>query len=286
MKYECLNPVHLSQGNKEVGYVCRTVPCGKCANCLKRRRLQWIPRLLTEFHHSTDCYFVTLTYDDEHLVFDENGKWCFDKKSVQDYLKRLRYYCAEPFRYYLCAEYGKKSGRPHYHVCFFNFKVKAEFRDYFNLFVNVNPWRFGSVDVHPLTGRLITYSTKYILEYIQRDTTYMKPFILCSKGLGSQVLNDEQRISFIRKTAFSTGRFFYNVRGMNYPLPRYLRNKIFSKLERFKFDFDYRHRSLTTEEAEEMQRNQSFLDKHHITKDFEVYSANHSLFNISKQGKI
>lgn len=45
------------------------VPCGRCPSCLRRKRSEWYSRLKIEHRHSDSCYFITLTYKDEYLIY-------------------------------------------------------------------------------------------------------------------------------------------------------------------------------------------------------------------------
>lgn len=64
----------------------------------------------------TDNSFITLTYDDEHLP--HRGQLVRDH--WQRFAKRLRKkYGPKSARYYMCGEYGKLYGRPHFHAVLF-----------------------------------------------------------------------------------------------------------------------------------------------------------------------
>lgn len=69
-----------------------------------------------------DNCFVTLTYKDEFLRKTPEGLATLHKRDIQLFIKRLRRKHGTGIRYYYCGEYGDKYGRPHYHLCLFNFK--------------------------------------------------------------------------------------------------------------------------------------------------------------------
>lgn len=94
------------------------VPCGQCYMCKKEKARKWSFRCLYEAMEHEENYFLTLTYDDEHLPKDGMLK----KKDLQDFFKRLRHY--SQFRYFACGEYGEKGGRPHYHVLAFGLHLE------------------------------------------------------------------------------------------------------------------------------------------------------------------
>lgn len=96
------------------------VPCGHCELCNKRRRDDWSTRCLCESqNYNHPPHFLTLTYNNKHLPKDG-----VNKHDCQLFLKRLRSQLVrdgyESPRYFLVAEYGSKSGRPHYHALIWN----------------------------------------------------------------------------------------------------------------------------------------------------------------------
>lgn len=76
----------------------KIVPCGKCIGCRVSKAIEWSNRCLCEMQYHEQSYFVTLTYNEEHihrvLSYDENGfpRLCSTlcKDDVQRFLKRLR----------------------------------------------------------------------------------------------------------------------------------------------------------------------------------------------------
>ncbi len=114
------------------------IPCGQCAGCRLDYSRQWATRCMLESSFHEFNWFVTLTYDDEHLPFnecyncDDNGEIVdlfmrptLRKKHVTQFIKNLRRYMEYHYnhtgiRFYACGEYGDKNGRPHYHLILFN----------------------------------------------------------------------------------------------------------------------------------------------------------------------
>ena len=105
------------------------IPCGKCLDCRLRRAREWANRCMMELEYHDSAYFVTLTYDEDHLprsgyVDQSTGEYIASatlrKKDLQDFFKRLRKrYPDNPIRYLACGEYGPKTQRPHYHAIIF-----------------------------------------------------------------------------------------------------------------------------------------------------------------------
>lgn len=133
------------------------IPCGQCAECKLQRSREWANRLMMEKEQFEYCYFLTLTYDDEHIhrtYYDdpETGElltsYTLYKRDAQLWLKRLRkaftceYGAPVPYdadnpdtwrdprrvRYYVCGEYGGKTFRPHMHAILFCPKIPGENR--------------------------------------------------------------------------------------------------------------------------------------------------------------
>lgn len=121
------------------------VPCGTCPDCRFRARRELTYRLVKEYddyylEHDDplreSVLFVTLTYDDDHIVFKKTiepfavrgtGELVLVdaptlvKAHVQKFLKDLRSwldYHADGLkvRFFVAGEYGPKTLRPHYHM--------------------------------------------------------------------------------------------------------------------------------------------------------------------------
>lgn len=98
------------------------VPCGKCVCCTEKKANEWITRAMCESQTSTSIpIFFTLTYND--FCLPHNG---VRKGAMQRFMKRLRInidrYCGfkTNIRYFISAEYGTKTKRPHYHGILWN----------------------------------------------------------------------------------------------------------------------------------------------------------------------
>ena len=81
---------------------------------------QWSFRLREELKDSESAHFLTLTYDDEHIIITGNNEPTLYKRDVQLFLKSLRKLQKQKIKYYFVGEYGGKTDRPHYHAIIFN----------------------------------------------------------------------------------------------------------------------------------------------------------------------
>lgn len=105
------------------------IPCGKCIGCRIEYSRQWANRMMLELEYHDSAYFVTLTYNDDHvpraLFSDLHTGEAFEsltlcKRDVQLFFKRLRKaFPDDKIRFYLAGEYGSNTFRPHYHAIIF-----------------------------------------------------------------------------------------------------------------------------------------------------------------------
>ena len=222
---KCVSPIWL-RGDKDNPP--RVVPCGKCACCISNKRQQWSFRMQVELKHSQNAFFVTLTYDDDHLKVDENKCYSVNKRDVQLWLKRLRKSCYNGLRYYIVSEYGTNGHRPHYHAILFNVLPKVADTSLNDLFVN--SWGFGFVDVGSVTGASINYVTKYVFKKTIVPADCKPAFAIQSRrpGIGYQYLDTHRQYHEDDST-----RFYATLPdNIKVSLPRYYAEKIYSKYER------------------------------------------------------
>ena len=93
------------------------VPCGKCLECRIQYARAWADRCVLHAKQYKDNYFVTLTYDDEHLP----AKNSLCPEHMTNFIKRLRKrFPDNKISYLYAGEYGDVSKRPHYHILLFN----------------------------------------------------------------------------------------------------------------------------------------------------------------------
>lgn len=106
-----------------------SLPCGQCVGCRLQRSRVWANRCMMELLYHDSAYFVTLTYDDDHVpvshyadpatgeIFDS---LTLSKRDLQLFMKRLRrHFSNDKIRFFACGEYGGKTFRPHYHLILF-----------------------------------------------------------------------------------------------------------------------------------------------------------------------
>lgn len=236
---KCLTPASIPRPNGRGSADRLTVPCGKCVHCLATKRHHWSIRLENELQYSDYALFVTLTYDDEHIYYNENGFPSVSKRDVQLFFKRFRKSCKHRIRYYLTAEYGPKTCRPHYHIIlFFSIDTPWHPLDIYTLIDNA--WEKGNIDVGKVTSASINYVTKYCITKNDKILGVDEPFSLMSRrpGLGYQYI--EKMKSWHLADVDLPRYYITKPNGIKVGLPRYYRDKIYSKeqiehmTERFK----------------------------------------------------
>ena len=216
----CLSPFTKIYTNKTFH-----LPCGKCIECLARRVSGWSFRLLKEAELSSSAFFVTLTYDTDHVPITNKGFMTLEKRDIQLWMKRLRKLETNKLKYYLCGEYGGKTKRPHYHVILFNLT------DINNI---QKTWQKG--EIH--TGQVEPASVGYTLKYVSKPSKIpihqhddrSKEFSLMSKKMGMNYLTP-QMIFYHRNDLLN--RMYITLKdGKKIAMPRYYKDKIYTQNEK------------------------------------------------------
>lgn len=249
----CISPIKLTNG--------AVVPCGRCGQCHANRRNEWTFRLQQEVKVSDTAWFVTFTYDDSCLPVnidpvDGATVPTLDKSDLQKFLKKLRSRQGDnKIRYFMVGEYGPDTFRPHYHGIIFNMtdQVIKKINEIWGLgFVTVG--QVNDARIHYLSGYFITKSLEFP-EGMQRQFNMMslKPAIGYSYYL---------RAGHFHKTGKSFRVKFDN--GFNGNLPRYYKDKIFSRVEK-----ENHNREIEKAVAEAEEKGITLLQREYFKKTFE-----------------
>lgn len=218
----CISPISIprSGGNGNADRI--QVPCGRCYECLSRKRDSWSVRLEEELKNSSSAYFVTLTYDDHFLPRNDLGFPTFDKPGFQRFMKRLRKESDNKLRYYAVSEYGSKTLRPHFHMILFNLSPDREMATTMVL----HAWEVGHVLVGSVTPASIAYVTKYVITKDETPKGYDPPFALMSRrpGLGSSYVDRMKDWHDVDDRFYVPGSD-----GKKRPMPRYYQERLYSK---------------------------------------------------------
>lgn len=150
-----------------------TISCGQCSGCRLEKSRQWAIRAVHEAQlHDQNC-FITLTYSNEHLP--QHGK--LDYNAPVLFMKRLRKSYGAGIRSYGCAEYGESFGRPHYHLCLFNFDfpdkvIHSQSSSGFSIYTSPilqTLWPFGYSTIGAFTFETAAYVARYVMKKISGD---------------------------------------------------------------------------------------------------------------------
>lgn len=185
--FDDLNNIGLYDRLKSIndtGYI--KIPCGQCLECRLEYSRIWANRLLCESksYDINQIYFLTLTYDDDHiedLKSDKNPYFhSLSKKHLQDFMKRLRSHLFAKhgfsgLRFFASGEYGDKSYRPHYHIILFGFdffKVNdllfyknsnLGFAYYVSNMIS-KLWSYGFNVITPASWQTFNYVARYVIK--------------------------------------------------------------------------------------------------------------------------
>lgn len=209
--------------------------CGRCLPCRINKAREWTHRMVLESNCHVHKSFVTLTYDDEN--YPEDGS--VSKAELQQYLKRLRSNLDNRrIRYVAVGEYGKETGRAHYHLALFGADRNHED-------AIIKSWTKCDPEIGITIDELSHDSARYISGYCVKKLTRdgdkrlngrNPEFMLTSKqdgGIGypqvrliaeeikKQEYFDKEKIGIIRE---------WKIGNKKYPLGRYLTQKLIEEL--------------------------------------------------------
>lgn len=169
------------------------IPCGHCPECNSKYSKMWADRCLLEMQFHNTCYFVTLTYDDEHL-----NEQSLNKRDWQLFMKRLRKDQPHRLMFFMCGEYGNLNLRKHYHAIIYDLELPPD--DLIEVGtsksgypVHISPylervWKNGRVTCEVANWNTVCYTARYCTKKLYGDDTelyeqnnLLPPFTLCSK---------------------------------------------------------------------------------------------------------
>lgn len=234
---ECISPITLKTGIH--------VPCGRCLNCLGNKRNDWTFRLYRELKTAQSAYFLTYTYNDESLIYGDSSP-TVSKRELQLYIKRLRQEIKKyevnhenkdeclktaknslKFKYYAVGEYGTESERPHYHALFFNLPLGMPVHTTLAELWSEEGKSKGFIKVGTVTVRSISYVAGYLINPQTDEKGKEKQFSIMSTkpAIGAGYLETS---GFFHK---NNAKFTARMAGQSWRLPRYYKERIFSRKE-------------------------------------------------------
>jgi hypothetical protein len=229
--------------DKRITYV--PVGCGKCMECERKRRANYLVRLNEDIKEYKNAKFVTLTYSDKSLI--ELGKdinlkgYDLDNaiasKSIRRFLERWRKKYKKSVRHWLITEIGtKNTERLHLHGLIYTDNIEDISKIWKYGIVTIGKRKYddgkqiskGSLGY--VNESTISYITKYVTKKDKKHENY-KPKIYSSRGIGSNYISKYNKEKHKFKNN-ETIEYYKTTRGLKTGLPIYYRNKIFTEEER------------------------------------------------------
>lgn len=189
------------------------IPCGHCTACKLNHANEWAVRCSIETKYNNYSYFITLTYDEEHLFYTADQKLTpsLNKKHIQDFIKKLRKHYN--LRYFCAGEYGPKTGRPHYHMIIWTDSPISDLKGVLRgISIEASKsmgsdqitrlWGKGGVLIQHNNFNTAAYVAKYTLKKQKdngeqyEDYGLNKPFLLMSTKpmIGEKILEEQETI--------------------------------------------------------------------------------------------
>lgn len=179
------------------------LPCGQCIGCRLERSRQWAVRCVHEAKTWKQNSFITLTFNDVNVPQD----YSLNVRHLQLFMKKFRKKykgissiekdgnLINPIRFYAAGEYGSMCafcrrsrqlcrcdeyvpsvGRPHYHLCIFNFdfddKKIHTVRNGFPIYRSAKLeelWPYGFSSIAELNFQTAAYVARYVMKKINGD---------------------------------------------------------------------------------------------------------------------
>lgn len=221
------------------------IPCGKCIGCRLDQSAAWSQRCMLEAQYHDSNYFLTITYDDEHLpkseYTDENTGEVLQfntlvKRDWQLFIKALRRRLETlnrpPVRFFMCGEYGTTTLRPHYHAIIFGlvlddlvpYKRTSRGDVLYNSPFLDDIWKKGYIVVGSVTPESCGYTARYCTKKayqsndVYLDHNIQPEFTLMSRrpGIAKQYFDDHPNLYDDDYIYLSTDKG-----GMRFKPPRY-----------------------------------------------------------------
>lgn len=149
------------------------IRCGQCLECRLQHAKEWSERCMFEAQFHKSNYFITLTYNDDSLSYSKIGLPTLNKRDIQLFHKRLRNY--SDFRFFLGAEYGSRTFRPHAHGIYFGldlpdlefYKLQRSKNGVYEYFISPTLekiWGKGFCTLTKVTSETCAYTARYSIK--------------------------------------------------------------------------------------------------------------------------
>lgn len=251
-------------------------PCGHCLNCALDKSRDTAVRS----YHESLCYsksvFITLTVDDEHMeeVFP-NGElrarpWQLFMKRLRkefkgiDYIPEPQWFNPDhkdkhwndyPIRTLMCAEYGGKTLRPHYHAALFNFdfpdkrifrykNIKGHKVKYYISDILSRLWPYGIHTIGDFTLNTGGYIGRYVCKKLFKDARnsdkeYFRVTVPSGIDLESRYNLSTDKFYKFSDNVYIFKKEFYNALSFSRSISDYSDSDIASKVRIFSPNYNF-----------------------------------------------
>lgn len=270
MKTDCLNkiPLQLTEAIESNGRWINTisVPCGKCARCIQRRKIEWGFRMEEEMDISKTAYFVTLTYAPETVPYNKYGqktliptrsidlkiakqeqgrkritkKWKAEQhdRSLQGFMKRLRQNQKRNWEKGFDAYMHniQKDDKIKFYACGEYGENNTKRPHYHLIIFNATEWNIkaswtlGTTHILPASRQTIGYVMKYLDKQLGGEKNWKAEpeFNIMSEGIGDNYI---ERMKHWHKQNIDV-LYVTNRNRVKIPMPKIYRLKIFDEEDR------------------------------------------------------
>lgn len=217
------------------------IPCGCCRECLTESSRQWAFRIMKEAEQHEDNWFITFTYDDDHIT----QNMMLDKDVISDFNKRLKIYLSRKglksdFRFYAVGEYGGKTARPHYHVIYFGLSIpdlkfvckSKEGNFIFDSQFIKHIWKNGFITIEGVTVGSACYVARYCDKKKKNRLNKSQKEEMIKKGIVPEFARMSNRPgiggAYMEQALerFQEGKFVEFIAGKSFSYPLYYNRKI------------------------------------------------------------
>lgn len=208
-------------------YKVQMIPCGKCIGCRLDYAKEWANRGYLECMTSENNWFITLTYDDEHLntpeemttsdeitfteLQENDWKGTLWPADLKQFMKNLRQILSREhdhagIKFMAAGEYGEQGERPHFHVILYNCPLPTEtFYDsridwkkdvYWKCDIIDRAWGKGIAEVGEANWNTIGYTARYITKKLNGEES---EYFYAAKGQIREFMRTSKRPAIARE---------------------------------------------------------------------------------------
>ena len=211
---KCLDDVNSYNRKTNNRYLYEQIACGHCWACRLNYSAQWATRIMYECKNNDHNYFITFTYDDDHLPIPESteynginytndGTWSGSlfPDDISRFINSLRKHLERDknhtgVKYFYAGEYGTQEPyqakgtlghRPHYHMIlmncpldvsqFYDFNLDERNKLHWKSHEIEKYWQEGMIDIGEVEFASAAYVARYCMKKLSDEvdkTEYYK----------------------------------------------------------------------------------------------------------------